>query len=121
MSTVPNMPTVTDVLPTGISRLEVNAVVVTTVLTVLGTLLAILRFCIRRKEALGVDDYILMVALVFLQLQLAFCYMSMFFPLRLGNATQFLDTYTIVKLAFSAVRVGKCKILLHAQTELHGS
>lgn len=43
-------------------RLAVNAVVVTTVLTALGTLLAILRFSIRRRETLGTDDYILMVS-----------------------------------------------------------
>lgn len=73
-----DMVTQTDVLPTGISRLAVNAVVVTTVLTALGTFLAIFRFCLRRKEAFGTDDYVLMAALVFLQLQLAFCFMSIF-------------------------------------------
>lgn len=90
------MSTTTEVLSTGISRLAVNAVVVTTVLTALGTFLAILRFCLRRKEAFGTDDYVLMVALVFLQLQLAFCYMSMLFLFFVGNAVWCLDAHFIV-------------------------
>ncbi|KAK2589865.1 hypothetical protein QQS21_012456 [Conoideocrella luteorostrata] len=53
----PNMPLQTDVLSTGISRLAVNAVV--------ATALAIARFVIRGKDGLGVDDYFLMVSLVF--------------------------------------------------------
>ncbi|KAI1384396.1 uncharacterized protein F4822DRAFT_415016 [Hypoxylon trugodes] len=69
------MSTKTEVLPTGISRLAVNAVVITTILTALGIILAVLRFKLRKREAIGVDDYVLMAALVFLSLQLAFCYM----------------------------------------------
>ncbi|KAJ4303193.1 hypothetical protein N0V90_002086 [Kalmusia sp. IMI 367209] len=64
-----------EILPTGISRLAVNAVVVTTVLTFLAILLAFLRFKLRERGAFGGDDYVLMVALLFLVLQLIGGYM----------------------------------------------
>ena len=98
-SQVSRMATKTDVLSTGISRLAVNAVVATTVLSALGTFLAIWRFFIRRKDALGTDGYVLMVALVFLQLQLAFCYMSMSLLFHVDKASKYMDADIIVKLA----------------------
>ena len=111
------MDTKTEVLSTGISRLAVNAVVIVTILTALGTFLAILRFCLRRKDALGSDDYILMVALVFLQLQLAFCYMSMLSLFCIGNTARNLNTNIIVKLVSSAAQAGKWWTLSNALKE----
>lgn len=67
----------TDILPTSISRLGATAVVVTTVLTSLAILLALTRLRIRRRDGLGIDDYVLLVALVFLTIQLVAAYISM--------------------------------------------
>ncbi|KAG9240249.1 hypothetical protein BJ878DRAFT_305730 [Calycina marina] len=78
----------TVVLSTGISRLAVNAVVATSVLTALADLLAGIRFYIRRRAGLGADDYILMAAMVFLQLQLAFCFMIGFLS---GSGWEMID------------------------------
>ncbi|KAF1968843.1 hypothetical protein BU23DRAFT_655316 [Bimuria novae-zelandiae CBS 107.79] len=67
-----------EILSTGLSRLAVNAVVVTTVFTFLGILLAFLRFHARGRAALGKDDYVLMVVLLFLILQMVGVYLHTF-------------------------------------------
>ncbi|KAI0810571.1 hypothetical protein GGR55DRAFT_695275 [Xylaria sp. FL0064] len=69
------MATKREILSTGISRLALNTVVTTTILTALAVFLAFLRFVLRRRDAIGADDYILMVGLVFLLLQLVFAYL----------------------------------------------
>jgi hypothetical protein len=58
------------ILSTGISRLAVNAVVVTTVLSFLAISLSGVRFYVRGRAGLGQDDYVLMVVVLFLILQL---------------------------------------------------
>lgn len=93
----------TVILPTGISRYAVNAVVVTTVLTALGIITAALRFMLRKREALGTDDYVLMVALFFLILQLISAYLRMILlfhivatdPLRPTNALSYCFVHMI--------------------------
>lgn len=74
------MSSYSDVLSTGITKYGVIAVVVTTVLTVLATILAAMRFMLRRKVGLGIDDYLLMVVLVFLTIQLIIQYLSELIP-----------------------------------------
>jgi hypothetical protein len=69
-----------EILPTGISRLAINAVVVITIITFLAIVLALLRFKLRERGAFGTDDYVLMVSLVFLILQLVGQYMRKLLP-----------------------------------------
>lgn len=72
------MSSYSDVLSTGITRYGIIAVVVTTVLSVLAAILAVMRFMLRRKVGFGIDDYLLMVVLVFLMIQLIIQYLSEF-------------------------------------------
>ncbi|KAI7775064.1 hypothetical protein LA080_007400 [Diaporthe eres] len=67
-----------DVLSTGITRYGIIAVVVTTVLSVLAAILAVMRFMLRRKVGFGTDDYLLMVVLLFLMIQLIIQYLMAF-------------------------------------------
>lgn len=72
------MSSYSDVLSTGITRYGIIAVVVTTVLSVLAAILAVMRFMLRRKVGFGTDDYLLMVVLLFLMIQLIIQYLSTF-------------------------------------------
>jgi hypothetical protein len=67
-----------EILPTGISRLAVNAVVVTTVLSALAILVAVLRLMLRKGKALGADDYWLIGSLALLLVQVVGQYILAF-------------------------------------------
>ncbi len=58
-------------LSVQISRLDINAVIITTVLTFFAVGLAFVRFRLRKRDNFETDEYVLMVALLFLILQLA--------------------------------------------------
>lgn len=55
---------------TGISEVAVELVVITTVFSVLAMLLSFIRFYVRGRATLGVDDYVLMVVVFLLLLQM---------------------------------------------------
>lgn len=59
-----------EILDTGIARLAINAVVVTSVMTALALVLAFTRFTIRMRAGWGIDDTVLAVSLIFLIIQL---------------------------------------------------